>query len=341
MTYLLGWSVIPQIFVRRERWPGGYKAKGVPLVYPGQEVQPDQPVIRVEKAAPVEELTTLARLSLPGVIDLPNSADFSSRNGDARSNKQQASEMLPAGLRGRVVDITRRGGVIIESCAAILQGAIGTGNQVAGVLTMWQASDIERGQQAIPPGALLVVPGPLNFAMLRQAMISGVVGVIASSISSRDFEGFLRTDLVELIDSVDIEVAQAHLPQMTVLLTEGLGTLAMPVRTMNLLSHHQGSIALLSGATSVRQGIFPELIISLPAKEVKQDWQVARPDPALTLGAQVRICSGEYEGAIGTVDYLYSHQQLFASGIRARAARLRLENGSMLTVPLTLVERIS
>jgi hypothetical protein len=341
MTYLLGWSVIPQIFVRRERWPGGYKTKGVPLVFPGQEVQPDQPVIRVEKAEPVEELTTLPHLSLPGVIDLPNSADFSLRNGDARSNKQHASEMLPAGLRGRVVDITRRGGVIIESCAAILQGAIGAGNQVAGVLTMWQASDIERGQQAIPPGALLVVPGPLNFAMLRQAMISGVVGVIASSISSRDFEGFLRTDLVELIDSVDIEVAQAHLPQMTVLLTEGLGNMAMPVRTMNLLSHHQGSIALLSGVTSVRQGIFPELIISLPAKEVKQDWQMTRPDPALTLGAQVRVCSGEYEGTIGTVDYLYSHQQLFASGIRARAARLRLENGSMLTVPLTLVERIS
>lgn len=341
MAYLLGWSVIPQILVRRERWPGGHKTRGVPLVFPGQDVLADQPVIRLEKAGPVEELATIPRLSLPGVIDLPNNADFSSRNGDANSNKLSASETLPAGMHGRVVDITRRGGVIIESCAALLQGTIGAGNQVAGVLTMWQSSDREQRQQAIPPGALLVIPGPLNFAMLRQAMISGVVGVIASSISSRDFEGFLRTDLIELIDSVDIEVAQAHLPQMTVLLTEGLGTIAMPARTMNLLSHYQGSIALLSGATSVRQGIFPELIISLPDEEVKQDWQPLQPDPTLTLAAQVRVCSGEYEGAIGIVDYLYSHQQVFASGIRARAARLRLENGSSLTVPLTIVERIS
>ncbi len=292
MTYQLGWSVIPQILVRRERWPGGYKTKGIPLVHPGQDVLPDQPILRLEKNEPVEAIETvpIPRLLLPGVIDTLTYPDHSSRNGDVSLNRQHADETLPAGLRGRVVDIT---------------------------------------------------PGPLNFAMLRQAMISGVVGVIASSISSRDFEGFLRTDLIELIDSVDVELAQAHLPQMTVLLTEGLGTIAMPARTMNLLSHYQGSIALLSGATSVRQGIFPELVISLPAKEVQQNWHPVQPDPILTLGAQVRVCSGDHEGAIGSIDYLYSHEQVFPSGIRARAARLRLEDGSMLTIPLTLVERIS
>src|SRR5205823_14033041 len=210
-----------------------------------------------------------------------------------------------------------------------------------GILTMWQASDARREQPAIPPGALLVIPGPLNFAMLRQAMISGVVGVVASSISSRDLEGFLRADLIELISSVDAGTVQAHLPHMTVLLSEGLGTIAMPARTMNLLKHYQGSIALLSGATSVRQGVFPELIISLPLKEIQQNWHPTQPDPTLTLGAQVRICSGMYEGAIGTVDYLYAHQQVFLSGVRASAAHLRLEDGSMVTVPLTLLERIS
>lgn len=343
MTYQLGWSVIPQILVRRERWPGGYKTKGMPLVHPGQDVIPDQPVLRLEKNEPVEAIETvpIPRLSLPGVIDTLSYPDHSSKNGDVSLNRQRPGETLPAGLRGRVVDITRRGGVVIESRAAVLQGAIGAGNQVAGVLTMWQAPDAGGGQQAIPPGALLVIPGPLNFAMLRQAMISGVVGVIASSISSRDFEGFLRSDLIELIDSTDVELAQAHLPQMTVLLTEGLGTIAMPARTMNLLSHYQGSIALLSGVTSVRQYIFPELVISLPAKEVQQSWHPVLPDPTLTLGAQVRVCSGDYEGAIGSIDYLYSHEQVFPSGIRARAAHLRLEDGSMLTIPLTLVERIS
>ncbi len=337
MTYLLGWSVIPQILIRRERWPGGYKTRAIPLVRRGQDVLADQPVLRMKQLESVEEVMTIPHLSLPSVMDAQGGANYSRRNGIA-----QADETLPAGLRGRVVDITHRGGVIIESCAAVLQGVIGAGKQVAGVLTMWQgSSSIQQGQAAIPPGALLIVPGPVNFAMLRQAMISGVSGVIASSVSSRDLEGFLHVDLVRLIDSVDIDLTQAYLPPITILLTEGLGTLAMPTRTMNLLSRYQGSIALLSGTTSIRQNIFPELIISLPMVEVEQQWQPVQPDPTLKIGVQVRVYSGEYTGAIGLVDYLYSHQQVFPSGIRARAVRLRLEDGSSITVPVALIERIS
>jgi hypothetical protein len=337
MTYLLGWSVIPQILIRRERWPGGYKSRAIPLVKRGQDVLPDQPVLRMKQLESIEEVMTIPHLSLPSIMDAPGGDNYYRRNGIAAGD-----EILPAGLRGRVVDITHRGGVIIESCAAVLQGVIGAGKQVAGVLTMWQGSaTVQQGQAAIPPGALLIVPGPVNFAMLRQAMISGVAGVIASSVSSRDLEGFLHVDLVRLIDSVDIDLTQAYLPHITILLTEGLGTLAMPTRTMNLLSHYQGSIALLAGTTSIRQNIFPELVISLPVAEVEQHWQPVQPDPTLKIGVQVRVYSGEYEGAIGIVDYLYSHQQIFSSGIRARSVRLQLENGSSITVPVALIERIS
>lgn len=303
MAYPLGWSVVPQMVIRRERWSGRPNTKSVPLVVPGQEVQPDQPVIRLE--APLG-----ARFIPP--------------------------ETIPAGLRGRVIDITRRGGIIIEGRVAVVQGAIGAGYQVAGILTIWQS----RGQQQIPPDALLVIPGPLNFAMLRQAISSGIAGVIASSISSRDLEGFLRTDLLQLLNSIDGEAAQANLPPMTLLLTEGLGTIAMPVHTINLLSQYQGSIALLSGTTSVRQGILPELIISLPIKEAQQNWHPVQPDPTLAIGSQVRVCAGNHEGVVGEINHIFVHQQVFPSGVRSRAVRLRLEDGSMLVVPMTLIERI-
>ena len=333
MTYLHGWSVIPQILVRRERWPGGYKIRALPLVRRGQEVVPDQPVLRLEKKTSIEEVATIPHFSLPAVMD-------ATRN--VQDGLTVANETLPAGLRGRVVDITRRGGVIIESPAAVLQGIIGAGKQVAGVLTMWQKSGgRQQSQVTIPAGALLVVPGPVNFAMLRQAMASGVIGVIASSASSRDLEGFLRTDLVRLIESKDVDLVQAHLPPMTIMLTEGLGTLAMPSRTMNLLAKYQGSIALLLGTTSIRQNVFPELVISLPEVEVQQHWQPVQPDVTVKVGVKVRVCGGEYEGAIGEVDYLYTHQQVFLSGICAHAVRLRLEDGALLTVPVVLIERIS
>jgi hypothetical protein len=339
MTYFLGWSVIPQIVVRRERWPGGYKTRGTPLVYPGQEIQCDQPVIRLYKAEKIEAVDTAPRLVLPSVrTSARREAGSGMGDGDneyAGTGSGQAGDTVPAGLAGRVVDITRRGGVVIESRVAAVEGTLGAGNQVAGVLTMWRA-----GAGAIPPGAILVVPGPLNFTMLRQALNSGIVGIVASSIAVRDLEGFLQTDLVYLLNSVDMDLAQAHLPPLTVLLTEGLGTIAMPARTVNLLSQYQGSIALLSGTTSVRQGIFPELLISLPAKEVQRNWHPVQPDLSLVIGAPVRVCSGEYKGVIGEIEFLFSHEQVFVSGIRTRAARLRLEDGSQVVVPLTLLERI-
>jgi len=212
MTYPLSWSVIPQIQVRKERWPGGYKTRAVPLVSPGQEVQPAQPVMRLERVGPVKTPATVPPFSLPRVKDAPIGVGRQPLHSGASASDQYVGETLPAALSGRVVDITRRGGVIIESRAAVLQGAIGAGYQVAGVLTMWQAPGYGEGKQSVPTGVLLVVPGPLNSSMLREALASGVVGVIASSIPFRDFEGFLRTDLVELINRIDVESAQAHLP---------------------------------------------------------------------------------------------------------------------------------
>lgn len=335
MTYPLGWSIIPQMRIRRERWPGGYKTRGSALVYPGQEVQAEQPVMRMQ---------------------MPDrqAAGFQSAQKAIQSHVQQIDEFVLAGIRGKVVDITRRGGVIIETSAAIIQGTIGAGNQVAGILMFWNSNyglqHSSAGIATSPQGAtssqqvaiptIYVVPGPLNYAMLRQAMHMGVAGIVASSISSRDLENFLGTDLIALMNSMDIERACATLPHLTVLLTEGLGTVAMPSRTIHLLSKYQGSMALLSGMTFLRRGIYPELIISLPIQESQQSWRSVEPDPTLLVGSQVRICSGSYEGAIGEIDYLYIYRQTFASGIRGRAARVRLEDGTTLIVPLLLLERI-
>jgi hypothetical protein len=337
MTYLLGWSIIPQMLVRRERWPGGRKRNVVPLVYPGQDVQPDQPVMRVEKQQTIEPGAELQRPVLPRIEDTPTKILPSA----VRGNTQPGGEMLPAGLRGRVVDITRRGGIVIESRAAIIQGIFGVGNQVAGILTPWPSIETTGRSQAIPAGAILVIPGPLNFAMLRQAQVSGVVGIVAAGIASHDLEGFIHTDLVKLLNSIDAEESQSRLPPLTILLTEGPGTMSMPTSTLNLLNHYQGSIALLSGVTSTASGIYPELIISLPTREMQSQWKPVQPDPTLVSGVQVRVCSGEYEGSIGNIVFLFAHQQVFTSGIRAHAARLRLEDGTLIVIPLANIERIN
>ncbi len=319
MTSSPDWSVIPQVLVKRERWSAGYKA----LVRPGQEVLPDQPVLQLEATE-----QTGSGQSLSAITNRMNGRV--TREGDV-----SRGTMIPSGLHGRVVEITRRGGVVIESRAVVIQGAIGAGGPVAGILTLWQPGSTQR----IPSGAILVVPGPLSFAMLYQAMSSGVAGLIASSIAARDLEGFLHTDLIQLIDSDDVERAQRHLPAMTVLLTEGLGSFAMSTSMIDVLGQYQGAVVLLSGATSVRRRIFPELVISFPIQETEQNRQPIQPDLMLTLGTRVRVCCGERTGTIGIIDYLFMQPLVFPSGIRANAVRLLLEDGSLLVVPDTMVKR--
>ncbi len=126
MGYPLGWSVVTQTLVRRERWPGGLKAKGTALVYPGQEVQPDQPVMRIEMTQLDPEKTAAPRSSLPTAV--VGTMDSSTANSATDVNEWRSRETIPAGMRGRVVDFTRRGGVVIESRAAVIQGAMDTDN---------------------------------------------------------------------------------------------------------------------------------------------------------------------------------------------------------------------
>lgn len=323
VPYLL----IPQTLVRRERWPGGNWLQASPLVVPGQEVLPDQPVMRLLRSSQ----TVMRGGSLSPAI--PHSGPF------AITGSQRDTETVPAGLHGHVVELTQRGGVVVEAPVTLLSGAIGAGRQVAGVLTVWNPEQSQRKQRAIAPGAILVVAGPVDLALLSQAQRSEVAGIVAGSISLPDFEGFLRTDLIQLISCADIERSQAYLPPLTVLLTEGVGSFKMPDHVFSILSQRQGSMALLSGATSIPLGIFPELLISLPNQEV-QPVAAVQPASLLVPGALVRVRSGDHRGVLGIIDYLFAYQYKFPSGIRSRAVRLYLEDGTQLIVPLFLVERV-
>lgn len=357
--YPLAWSIIPQAFVRKERWLGGHKVAGTPLVSPGQDVVPDQPILRWQNS----------EKRFPGPLSQTSVADKNAVRGSTPYHNPQlppSEQTILAGLRGHVVEITSRGGVVIESHATLIQGVIGVGDQVTGVLTLWH-SDNPNNRQTIPPGTILVVPGPLTLLLLRQILASGVAGVISSNIALRDLEGFLHVDLIGFLQEEDTEqriLLQQHFPPLTLLFTEGLtfdrrgsppthtindphqgtGTSPsllpkMPANLINALTHYEGVTALLSGETSWRDSIVPELIISPPPNSKPLASSAVQPSTLLTPGAQVRIHSGEYQGITGTIDHLFAYEQKFPSGLRTRAARLRLEDGSSLIVPLFSLQR--
>ena len=309
MAYQPGWSAVPQMVVRRERWPGGYRentsTRGVPLVYNGQEVQPDQPVLRMEHRTITGSTTQ--------------------------------NDVVPAGLYGRVVDVTPRGGIVIEAQAAVVRGEIGVGSQVAGTLHVVQGGTLH---SQLPAGAILAVVNSLSFVMLRQALLAGVSGIIAGSIALQDLEGFLHTDMLQLLHTSNIEQAQGSLPPLTLLFTEGVGAASMTEATMRLLQQRQGTVVLLSGITSPRWGVVPELLLSFSSEEIHRYGEPVQQDLSLSLGARVRVESGEHKGAIGDIEYIFAYEQVFPSGIRSRAIRLRLDNGSPLVISTMLAQRI-
>ena len=252
--------------------------------------------------------------------------------------RRENDQVEPAGLYGRVVDITHRGGVIIESQVVLLRGRLGVGAQAAGRLTFWSLED-DLPVQHIPPGAILVVPGNVHFGFLRQAAVSGVTGIIASSISLGDLEGFLNSDVLRLL-KLDAEgQARLAMPPLTLMLTEGIGTLPMPGYVIELLSRHKGQIALLSGSTVPHQGVVPELMISLLAEPVLARVPARSKEP-LRIGDVVHVIGGEHKSMVGVVEYLFSHQQRFPSGICSQALFMRAEDGTVWTLPLVMVERV-
>lgn len=316
MTLSAGGSVFSPRVVQRERWSGVLQESATTLVSPGQEVMPDQPVLRLPQQL---------------VLDVADPALDSSL---------EREETVPAGLRGQVVALTDRGGVVIESSALHIPGRLGAGRQVAGILKLWQ-DGLSPQQQTIPPGAILVIPSMLNFTLLRRAVASGVVGIVAGSIPLRELEAFLRADLVMLQSSEDEMTLRKHartLP-LSLLLTEGLGPRVMPAPFVSLFNRYQGSIALLDGYTHLRRGIFPELLISLSPEEIQAE-PVTPLNLALVPSALVRICSGAYASMVGIIEYLFAYSYTFPSGIQARAARVRCEDDVYRIIPLTSLERI-
>jgi hypothetical protein len=316
-----------QQIIQRERWPGEYitgpsgvqRVQCVPLVTAGQQVQPDQPVMRLER---------LSALDIPG-------------GGERVVGRD---EVAPAGLFGRVVRTTARGGVLVESLATVLQGTLGVGNQIAGILTpvnMEDESSIGGVLSKLPAGAILAIPQPLTFAILRRAIISGVGGIIGGSVALSDLEGFLHADLLSILNSTNIEQAQGQLPAMTLILTEGIGQTPMAAATFELLQQHAGSFVLASGVTSTRHNLMPEVVISSPQQADVSRQSEPSKYASLNVGTRVRVTCGEQQGATGIIEYFFLHEQLFTSGVRSRAVRLYLDSGASLMLPLTHVQPVS
>jgi len=241
-------------------------------------------------------------------------------------------------LKGRVIEVVPREGVVIEAEVSFIQGIFGVGGETFGPIRLaCQDHQQELTEDLIKPdmkGAVVIGGARMTVEAVRRAIDIGAAAVVSGGIDDEDLKGILGYDLgVAITGSEDLGV--------TVIVTEGFGEIAMAERTFKLLSRHEGDEAAVNGATQIRAGVMrPEIIIPLSGAEETHRADVAHSPGVLEIGTPVRVIRDPYFGLIGSVSGLPPEPKILESGSRARVLEVKFETGRIVTIPRANVELI-
>ena len=228
---------------------------------------------------------------------------------------------LKAGMPGIVTRIIPERGVVIRTVGALIQGAWGNGRIDSGVMT----SMIEKPDDVLTADRLdislrgfVILAGYINdVETLRAAAEMPTRGLIVSS---------MNPSLIQ-------PAMQMRYP---ILVLEGFGRMPMNSAAFKLFTSNTKRDVTVNAEIFDRFGANrPEAIISLPVTN-EPDEPAAYVEFAV--GQQIRMRRSPHMGMLGSITNLPARASLLASGLRAPAAEVKLENGTNLLVPLVNLE---
>jgi hypothetical protein len=153
--------------------------------------------------------------------------------------------------------------------------------------------------------------------VLRAAAELPVRGLILSSLAS----ALLQT------------AVQMRYP---ILVLDGFGAMPMNTAAYNLLTTNNKREATVNAEHFDRyNGNRPEVIIPLP---VSAEPEEPNAYEEFAVGQRVRMRRSPYAGMLGTISNLPAGLSTVASGLRAPAGDVKLENGTTVLVPLVNLE---
>lgn len=248
---------------------------------------------------------------------------------------------ITAYIPGTVTEVLPGEGVVITARGALVQGIFGIGGERRAPLTaVSPTADSPLSEADITEehiGRILIGGSNISGAALRKAAEIGVTGIIVGGIVDTDLVDFLGYDIGVAI------TGHENIP-LTLVLTEGFGTIAMADRTFSLLTGLAGRNASLSGATQIRAGVIrPEVIIAHEeGAEPQAALTTTDDDHVLDIGTPIRIIREPYFGELATVTALPPQLVRVNSGAEVRVLEARLtRDGSGVTVPRANVEIIA
>lgn len=245
---------------------------------------------------------------------------------------------IDAYISGRVVALDPHKSLTIESEAALVQGIFGVGGERRGELKMLPVPPGKRLEEDdIPPvcnNVVLVGGMRPTLAALKKAQAGGAVGLVVGSIDDQALRGYLGFDL-------GIALTGDEPVSMTVIVSEGFGSMPICERVYSLLRAFDGKTASINGATQVRAGAQrPEIIVCHPPADGARAGERQAPvETGLRVGSRVRIIRVPHFGAAAEVVELPQELQHIPTGAQARVLRAKLEgSGETITVPRANVE---
>lgn len=277
-----------------------------------------------------------AKAGTSGVVEL-----FSPISGNVGIREAPTPVDVTAYIPGRITQVLEGEGVQITAEGALIQGIFGIGGERRAPLKLVSSSpDQPLTESELTPdlaGKIIVGGSNISGGALKKAAELGIVGIVVGGIVDKDMIDYLGYDIGVAI------TGHENIP-LTMVLTEGFGTIAMAQRTFNLLKSLEGRSAAICGATQIRAGVIrPEVIVADEAPGAggsEQESEVL--DFTLHPGASIRIIREPYFGLLATVTELPTQLVKLDSGTEVRVLRAKLNStGEEVTVPRANVEIVA
>jgi hypothetical protein len=262
-------------------------------------------------------LRTTVEAPISGTIEF-----ISAATGHIGIRAASSTIQVRAYIHGRIVQVDEGRGVIVESEAAFIQGIFGVGGERTGTLRVLGISpDARVVADDIPnscTGLILVGGHSPSIDALRKASQLGAVGFVTGSIDDRTLQEYVGYDIgIALTGDEPIE--------MTLIITEGFGSMAINPRIIEVLSACEGAQASINGATQVRAGALrPEIITRALGTDAGYHEEAVQRPQGLEIGSTVRLIRVPFFGKRGTVVDLPRELVQIDTGAYARVAKVRL-----------------
>ncbi len=243
---------------------------------------------------------------------------------------------LKAYTDGTITETIPNEGVTVETYGTYIQGIFGVGGETLGNLVVVANSPSEEltAEQVLPEHKhnILVGGSLVTTDAIQKAVQLGVHGLIAGGIDDADLRQLLGYEL-------GVAITGSEKLGVTLVITEGFGSIAMAERTFALLKQREGMKTAINGATQIRAGVVrPEIVIPLVTEIENID--IDAPAGMLEIGSPVRVIREPHFGKLGRVTELPIELQKLETEAEVRVLQVEFEDGEKTTLPRANVEAI-